>query len=303
MWGEHAVGKLVAGADRAAARRSSPSSTRTPTRRSPSKVKRRLGHWIDRKIARALPAARSRSATTRALTGMARGIAFRLVEALGVMPARRDRRRRQGARPGRARQPAQARRALRPVHGLPAAAAEAGADAAPARALVAGRGLDVFPEAPPPGLVTVPAVPGAPAGYYPRAGYRLAGERAIRIDMLERLADLIRNLDARSGFEATPDMLSITGLTLEQFAKLMQGLGYQASEATRPKRKPAPWRRARRRRGDGRRAGREETAAAPSVAEAADEPAAAEMDVAPAADETAAAPSWRSRPTSRPRPK
>ena len=30
------------------------------------------------------------------------------------------------------------------------------------------------------------------AGYYPRAGYRLAGERAIRIDMLERLADMIR---------------------------------------------------------------------------------------------------------------
>ena len=49
-------------------------------------------------------------------------------------------------------------------------------------------------------------------GYYPRAGYRLAGERAIRIDMLERLADMIRNLDARAGFEATPEMLSITGL-------------------------------------------------------------------------------------------
>ncbi len=101
-------------------------------------------------------------------------------------------------------------------------------------------GLDVFPESPPPGLVTVPAVPDAPPGYYPRAGYRLAGERAIRIDMLERLADMIRPLDARAGFEASADMLSITGLTLGQFAKLMQGLGFEACEGTRPKRKPEP---------------------------------------------------------------
>ena len=83
-------------------------------------------------------------------------------------------------------------------------------------------------------------MPDAPPGYYPRAGYRLAGERAIRIDMLERLADMTRNLDARAGFEASPEMLSITGLSLEQFAKLMQGLGYAATEGTRPKRRPAP---------------------------------------------------------------
>jgi ATP-dependent RNA helicase SUPV3L1/SUV3 len=100
-------------------------------------------------------------------------------------------------------------------------------------------GLEVFPESPPPGLVTVPAVPDAPPGYYPRAGYRLAGERAVRIDMLERLADMIRPLDARAGFEASADMLSITGLTLDQFARLMQGLGFESREGTRPKRKPA----------------------------------------------------------------
>src|SRR5690606_6816174 len=101
-------------------------------------------------------------------------------------------------------------------------------------------GFSEFPEAPPPGLVTVPAVTGAPRGYYPRAGYRLAGDRAIRIDMLERLADLLRAQDARAGFEATPEMLSITGLTLEQFVKLMSGLGYDAERRTRAKTRPAP---------------------------------------------------------------
>ena len=96
------------------------------------------------------------------------------------------------------------------------------------------------PKSPPPGLVTVPAAHGAPHGYYARAGYRLAGERAIRIDMLERLADMIRGLDAREGFEATADMLSITGLTLDQFAKLMKGLGFEAAEGSRVKRRPEP---------------------------------------------------------------
>ncbi|MEM6466383.1 MAG: disulfide oxidoreductase, partial [Pseudomonadota bacterium] len=60
------------------------------------------------------------------------------------------------------------------------------------------------------------------------------------IDMLERLADMVRGQDSRGGFEATADMLSITGLTLEQFADWMEGLGYQAEKGERPKVKPAP---------------------------------------------------------------
>jgi hypothetical protein len=37
-----------------------------------------------------------------------------------------------------------------------------------------------IPAAPPPGLVTIPKVEGAPAGFWIRSGYRLAGARAIR---------------------------------------------------------------------------------------------------------------------------
>lgn len=58
--------------------------------------------------------------------------------------------------------------------------------------------------------------------------------------MLERLADLLRQKDSRAGFEATPDMLSITGMTLEQFADLMTGLGYKGEKAEREKVKAAP---------------------------------------------------------------
>jgi len=95
--------------------------------------------------------------------------------------------------------------------------------------------LAEFPESPPPGLVTVPALKDAVPGYYAMAGYRAAGERAIRIDMLERLADMLRDKDSRGGFEANPDMLSITGMTLEQFADLMSGLGYKAEKGEREK--------------------------------------------------------------------
>jgi ATP-dependent RNA helicase SUPV3L1/SUV3 len=56
--------------------------------------------------------------------------------------------------------------------------------------------------------------------------------------MLERLADMLRVEDSRGGFEAKADMLSITGMTLEQFADLMQGLGYKAEKGEREKVKP-----------------------------------------------------------------
>jgi ATP-dependent RNA helicase SUPV3L1/SUV3 len=101
------------------------------------------------------------------------------------------------------------------------------------------KGLAEFPESPPPGLVTVPAAKDAVMGYYAMSGYRAAGERAIRIDMLERLADMLRDKDSRGGFEANADMLSITGMTLEQFADLMSGLGYKAEKAEREKMKTA----------------------------------------------------------------
>lgn len=52
--------------------------------------------------------------------------------------------------------------------------------------------------------------------------------------------DILRTKDSRAGFEATPDMLSITGMTLEQFSDLMGGLGYKGEKSERPKLKAAP---------------------------------------------------------------
>jgi len=241
MWGEHAVGRLQAGADAL-----SPEIVAfVDEEAAPAvaeKVKRRLSHWLDRRIS-ALFEPLIALRDDEALQGLARGVAFRLVEAQGVLP------RADVANDVKALD--QDARGLLRKHGvrfgqftifLPALLKPA-----PTRLRLVLWGLveklDEIPEAPPPGLVTIPAVADAPSGYYPMAGYRLAGARAIRIDMLERLADMLRSQDSRGGFEATADMLSITGLTLEQFADLMRGLGYAAEKGERaktPAAKPAP---------------------------------------------------------------
>jgi ATP-dependent RNA helicase SUPV3L1/SUV3 len=236
MWGTEAVGKLTAGSDplrpQAVAFVDDEAGPDVA-----AKVQRRLQHFIDRKIATLFEPLMAMS-RDEALTGLARGFGFRLVEAMGVLP------RGEVADEVKALDQ-EARGALR-KHGvrfgqftvfLPALLKPA-----PTRLRLVlwslARGLDTFPEAPPPGLVTVPADADAQPGYFAMAGYRAAGERAIRIDMLERLADMLRSADTRGGFEATADMLSITGMTLEQFAGLMQGLGYRAEKAEREKVKP-----------------------------------------------------------------
>ncbi|WP_137110643.1 helicase-related protein [Rhodobacter sp. SY28-1] len=233
MWGTNAVGKLVKGAEPA-----------KPTVEAfvdeeagpevVEKVRRRLQHFIDRKVAAQFEPLLNMS-RDETLTGLARGFAFRLSEAMGVLP--RD------AVAAEVKELDQdARGALR-KHGvrfgqftvfLPLLLKPA-----PTRLRLVlwslWNGLQEFPESPPPGLVTIPNVAEVPKMHYTLAGYHPAGARAIRIDMLERLADILRQKDSRAGFEATPDMLSITGMTLDQFADLMGGLGYKGEKAERPK--------------------------------------------------------------------
>ena len=238
MWGSDAVGKLVAGPD--ALRPQAVAFVDDEAGADVAeKVRRRLQHFIDRKVAAQFePLANLQR--DESLTGLARGFAFQLVEALGVLP-------RDGVADDVKALDQDARGALR-KHGvrfgqftvfLPALLKPA-----PTRLRLVlwslAQGLDMFPESPPPGLVTIPNLPDVPMQHYTLSGYRPAGSRAVRIDMLERLADILRTRDARAGFEAAPEMLSITGMTLEQFADLMQGLGYAAEKGERVKvRSPA----------------------------------------------------------------
>lgn len=86
-------------------------------------------------------------------------------------------------------------------------------------------------------------------------GYRQCGERAVRVDILERLADLIRPalawresspgekptgaFDGR-GFVVTQAMTSLTGSAGEDFASILRALGYRMDKRPPLPPKPAP---------------------------------------------------------------
>ncbi len=233
MWGDQALGKLVAGSDPLKPQAEAFVDDEAGADVA-QKVQRRLQHFIDRKVSTLFEPLLNIQ-RDEALTGLARGFGFRLVEAMGITP-------RSNVADDVKALDQDARGALR-KHGvrfgqftvfMPLLLKPA-----PTRLRLVlwslAQGLSEFPESPPPGLVTVPTAKDAPDGYHGMAGYRAAGDRAIRIDMLERLADMLRAEDSRGGFEAKPDMLSITGMTLEQFSDLMQGLGYKAERGERAK--------------------------------------------------------------------
>lgn len=74
---------------------------------------------------------------------------------------------------------------------------------------------------------------------YRVAGFRLCGERVVRVDIIERLSDLIRAAipdHMRSGsrpaseaygFLITPQMTSLTGCSGEAFASILRSLGFE----------------------------------------------------------------------------
>ncbi|MDR3497664.1 MAG: helicase-related protein [Parvibaculum sp.] len=178
------------------------------------------------------------------VTGLARGIAFRLVENFGSL------RREKVAEDVRSLDQ-EARGQLRKYgvrFGGHSIFMPALLKPAPARLLLTLWALtrkdveDAFadlPQPPVPGLTSVPADPAAPEGFYSALGFRVCGGRAVRLDMLERVADLIRPvITARTyngGFVATPAMMSLVGCSGEEFSNLLKGLGYQPRlEKVRP---------------------------------------------------------------------
>lgn len=92
------------------------------------------------------------------------------------------------------------------------------------------------------GRTSVVTDPSYERNFYKLAGFRFLGKRAVRVDILERLADIIRPLlqwkpgqpnrpegayDGRR-FTTTTAMLSILGATLEDMEEILKGLGYRA---------------------------------------------------------------------------
>src|SRR5258707_4629958 len=104
------------------------------------------------------------------------------------------------------------------------------------------------------GRTCFPADKQLPRDAYRVLGYRQCGERAVRVVILERLADLIRPalswretspgekpagaFDGR-GFVVTQAMTSLTGSAGEDFASILRALGYRMERRPAPPPKPA----------------------------------------------------------------
>ena len=189
------------------------------------------------------------------VTGIARGVAFQLVESLGVIErhkiadevktldqAARATLRKYGVRFGAYHVYVPA--LLKPAPRVLAAQLWAIKHADPEL-----KGADTLPGLAANGRTSVPVDKELPKSLYRVVGYRVCGERAVRVDILERLADLIRPLLAwrpgmpgakppgtvdGSGFVVTGSMTSLTGTSGEDFASILRSLGYRMERRPKP---------------------------------------------------------------------
>ncbi len=193
------------------------------------------------------------------ITGIGRGIAFQLVEALGVLErskisaemkdldqASRATLRKYGVRFG-------AYHIYFPGLLKPAARALASLLWAEKQDNVDMSALSGAQHLASSGRTSFPVDKALHRDAYRVLGYRQCGERAVRVDILERLADLIRPalawresspgakptgaFDGR-GFVVTQAMTSLTGSAGEDFASILRALGYRMDK--RPPLPPKP---------------------------------------------------------------
>jgi ATP-dependent RNA helicase SUPV3L1/SUV3 len=218
----------------------------TPDR---EKVQARIETWVTQTIAeRFKPLVEAGEAED--VSGLARGIAFRLRENLGILKREtvadeiksldqtaRGQLRKYGVRFG-------AFNIYFPLLLKPAAAELALTLWSLKQARDGGVDLGALPQPPRAGLTSFVPEANAPEGFYRAYGYHLCGPRAVRIDMLERLADLIRPLLAfradpekpamppngatgDGGFTVTPEMMSLLGCSPEELSNVLKALGFR----------------------------------------------------------------------------
>jgi ATP-dependent RNA helicase SUPV3L1/SUV3 len=212
------------------------------------KVQRRVDLWLGQHVAKLLgPLAQLEAG--EGLEGIARGIAFRVAEDLGIV----DRSRVAGDVKGLSQEGRGSLRKAGIRFGAYHLYAQALLKPAP-RALAAQlwalkhggldavKGLEEVAHLASSGRTSFAANAEIPKDLYRVAGFRVCGERAVRVDILERLADLIRPAVAYrpgttagdpppgaadgNGFVVTVGMTSLAGCSGEAFASILKSLGF-----------------------------------------------------------------------------
>ncbi len=211
-------------------------------------VQRRLDLWLAQHVKKHLGALLDLE-TGEGLDGISRGIAFQVAEELGVLErsrvaeqmktldqASRGTLRKLGLRFGAYHiyLPGLIKPAPRALAAQLWALRHGGVETV--------KGLDEVPHLAASGRTSFPADQTVPKGLYRAAGFRVCGARAVRVDILERLADLIRPAIAyrpgttpgapppgtadNDGFVTTVSMTSLAGCSGEDFGSILKALGY-----------------------------------------------------------------------------
>lgn len=82
---------------------------------------------------------------------------------------------------------------------------------------------------PTPGLVWIKTAKDIDRNFYRVAGFKPIGENAVRIDMLERLADAVRPLGQNGArFTVSPDLMGYVGASGDDFISVMRSIGYKS---------------------------------------------------------------------------
>ncbi|MFZ0425856.1 MAG: helicase-related protein [Xanthobacteraceae bacterium] len=256
-WTGAAVGKLYAG-DEVLRPRLRVIADEHLTGAPRDAVEERLDRFVKAHIAKLLGPL-SELGAAEDVTGIARGVAFQLIEALGVLDRQRVAEEVKGLdQPSRATLRKYGVRfgaynIYLPVLLKPAprrlAAQLWALRHAQNQAETPIKGLDDVLHLAGSGRTSIPVDREIDDTLYRTAGYRVCGERALRVDILERLADLIRPaLSWREGatgtkppgafpgggFTVVNTMTSLTGASGEDFASILRALGYRMEQRPKP---------------------------------------------------------------------
>jgi ATP-dependent RNA helicase SUPV3L1/SUV3 len=260
-WRDEEIGRLEAGDDvlKPLVVVSADESLSAPDK---EKVQERLVAWLGETVNQRLKPLVD-IAAAKDLSGLARGMAFRLSEAMGIL--------RREAVAEEVRSLDQPARSQLRGYGVRFGAFNIYFPALLKPAAVelsfrlwvlkfgAASGLDLAnpPGLPRPGLTSLVMDAALPEAFYRIAGYHPCGSRAVRIDMLERLADQIRPLVAwrpepassnpppkgatgDGGFRVAPEMMSILGCSSADVGEVLQALGFRRERVPLPQIEAGP---------------------------------------------------------------
>ena len=257
-WLGQAVGKLVAGEEVLRPRVRIVADERL-TGAPRDSVQARLDLWLKSHIEKLLGPLFQLSAAED-VTGITRGVAFQLVEALGVLDRRKVAEEVKGLD-----QPARAtlrkfgvRFGAYHIYIPPLLKPAPRVLAVELWALKQGdresAGLEAIERLAASGRTSIAIDKDIDKALYAIAGYRVCGERAVRVDMLERLSDIVRPamawrpgapgakpaaaFDGSGAFTVVVGMTSLVGCAGEDFAAILRSLGYRMDKRPKPAEAP-----------------------------------------------------------------